>query len=164
MTEKFSDSVCAFKSLCRLHKFSGTDKFNGTIIRAALRTSPSAISNNVLVEQDCIRAFDKFKHLTPFSCLFTMNVEEVHLLGWKQDVTLYPAHEQSPYVHCIAKIKNAENIRSCRQKLYQNNDWHISGITRFFVGWKVQKSKYMLDVCVSQQNATIVYQKIPKMI
>ena len=60
------------------------------------------------------------------------------------------------YIAC--KNKNAESVRRSRQKLYQNNDWHISGITRFFVGWKVQKSKYVLDVCVTEQNANIVYQ------
>ena len=94
LTEKFPDSVCAFKSLCRLHKFSSTEKFTGTIIRAALRTGPSIISDTVLVEQDCIELIDKFKHLTPLSCLFTMNVEEVQLLEWKQGGALHPTHEE----------------------------------------------------------------------
>ena len=101
---------------------------------------------------DMTQLVNQFKELTPISCIFTKHVELVKLMGWDENANskdkdgfIYPSN-----MYCIARVRNQDAMRAIRQKLYQNDDWHTSGITRFFVGWKVQKSKYRLEIQVTE--------------
>ena len=71
--------------------------------------------------------------------------EEIAEFLKDKDGFIYPSN-----MYCIARVRNQDAMRAIRQKLYQNDDWHTSGITRFFVGWKVQKSKYRLEIQVTE--------------